>query len=601
MPASAARHTAILLLVSLVVLFTNLGGARLWDRDEPRNAGCAREMTQRGDWVTPVFNAELRAHKPILLYWLIMSANALFGAGEFAARFWSAALAVGTVSLTYGLGRRLFDARAGFWAAIALTTSLMFDVAGRAATPDSCLIFFSTAALSAYVQAAIPGDGGYFPRRWWQVAWMYGLMGVAVLAKGPVGAVLPTAVIGMFLLIMWLPAAETTAERPAWRRGLVACLRTFSPRHFVRTCWRMRPLSAIIVILAVAAPWYALVGWRTEGEFLRVFFGEHNLERASRAMEGHRGGPWFYPVAILVGFFPWSIFAGPVIADVAARLRQPGSWRPGYVFSLCWIGVYVGLFSLAQTKLASYVTPCYPALALLTGSFVSNWTRGAALGGRLWPLGAIIALGTVAVAITVAIPLASSRFLPGESVLGLLGVGLLAGAVAAGWQWRRRPDLAARAIGMTAVGFAVAVFGWAVPRVDRHQQNHALLAAIDRAGGHPRVGAFGRLEPTWVYYGGRPIDELTLDPAEAARDPGRWGPKRRPLAGEFFGQGKDRYIITTDRHWPQLRAALPPTATVLAISPLFLRREQLLLIGANDISTDGRSLEPPHFRDDGGR
>ena len=40
---------------------------------------------------------------------------------------------------------------------------------------------------------------------------MYAAMGLAVLAKGPVGLVLPTAVIGMLLLIMRLPARHVGA------------------------------------------------------------------------------------------------------------------------------------------------------------------------------------------------------------------------------------------------------------------------------------------------------------------------------------------------------------------------------------------------------
>ena len=71
--AAALRHGATIVAVAVVVLFTHLGGARLWDRDEPRNAGCAVEMLARADWVTPVFDGELRTHKPILLYWFIMT------------------------------------------------------------------------------------------------------------------------------------------------------------------------------------------------------------------------------------------------------------------------------------------------------------------------------------------------------------------------------------------------------------------------------------------------------------------------------------------------------------------------------------------------
>ena len=95
-----ARHTLFVISVAAVTFFTQLGASKLWDRDEPRNARCAWEMLDRGDWVVPTFNDELRTHKPILLYWLTMASYSVFGVSEFAARFASAALAVAVGSLT---------------------------------------------------------------------------------------------------------------------------------------------------------------------------------------------------------------------------------------------------------------------------------------------------------------------------------------------------------------------------------------------------------------------------------------------------------------------------------------------------------------------
>src|SRR5262245_65129288 len=132
-------------------MLSNLGGPRLWDRDEPRNAGCAREMLAANNWVVPIFNGELRAHKPVLLYWCIMASYLGLGVNELAARLPSALCAIGSVICVYRMGRRLFGPRAGLWAGIALATSLMFVVAGRAATPDALLIFCITLALTIYV------------------------------------------------------------------------------------------------------------------------------------------------------------------------------------------------------------------------------------------------------------------------------------------------------------------------------------------------------------------------------------------------------------------------------------------------------------------
>ncbi len=253
--ATTWRQWSVMVIVAVVVLFTNLGGPRLWDRDEPRNAGCAAEMLERGDLVTPVFDGELRTHKPILLYWLMMAAYQLLGVSEFSARFWSAALGVGTACLTYVIGRRMFSPQVGFWAAIILVTTLMYDVASRAATPDSLLIFWSTAAICCFVWGIYPpvaqgqraaGPARTFPR-WRAAALMYGCMGMAVLAKGPVGLVLPTAVIGMFLLVFTLPLGQRLASDDGRRRvldWLRAIVRPFAPAISWRPaggCGLLRP------------------------------------------------------------------------------------------------------------------------------------------------------------------------------------------------------------------------------------------------------------------------------------------------------------------------------------------------------------------------
>ena len=84
-------------LLAAIVLLSSLGSTKLWDRDEPRNAGCAREMLERGDLITPVFNSELRDAKPVFLYWVMIASYQLFGITEFAARFGSAFAGIGTV------------------------------------------------------------------------------------------------------------------------------------------------------------------------------------------------------------------------------------------------------------------------------------------------------------------------------------------------------------------------------------------------------------------------------------------------------------------------------------------------------------------------
>src|SRR5439155_15343069 len=180
--------------------------------------------------------------------WCIMASYLGLGVNEFAARLPSALCAMGSALCVYRLGRRLFGPQAGVWAGIALATSLMFVVAGRAATPDSLLIFCSTLALTIYVCGTFrprfettPPDAPpqlvtpnhYFPQHWPTVLSMYAAMGLGVLAKGPVGLLLPTAVIGLFLLIVRLPARSAETAPGTIREFAARLFTPFEPLHFL--------------------------------------------------------------------------------------------------------------------------------------------------------------------------------------------------------------------------------------------------------------------------------------------------------------------------------------------------------------------------------
>ena len=272
----------IIALISGTIFFTNLGGARLWDRDEPRNAGCALEMMERGNLVVPTFNDELRHQKPALLYWLIASAYSLFGVNEFSARFWSALLGIGTVCASYSVGVKLFNRNIAFLAAIALASSLMFVVAARAATPDSLLIFCCTVAMLIYANSVFSNpkitieDRTWFPENRWSIVGFYSFLGLAVLAKGPIGFLMPMAIVGMFMLLMRMPTTERSRNQGWLSRG-VSLLRPFQPRHFFKTLWAMKPLAGALIVLLLAAPWYIAVGAQTDGEWLRRFFLDENF------------------------------------------------------------------------------------------------------------------------------------------------------------------------------------------------------------------------------------------------------------------------------------------------------------------------------------
>jgi 4-amino-4-deoxy-L-arabinose transferase-like glycosyltransferase len=426
-----AGHYVLLLAAAVLLFLVNLGGPSLWDVDEGRNAGCAYEMLESGNYLVPTFNAELRVDKPPLLYWLQVVAYRLLGVSELAARLPSALAALLTVLLTYELGRALFRASTGLLAGLVFMSTPMVCASARFANPDALLNLFTVLPLLAcWLGCARTGKYPFV---------LVGLgMALAVLAKGPVGCVMPAAVIAVFLL---------------WTRQL-------------RLLWTPRLLLGALVFFLVALPWYALVGAETKGAFLRGFLLEHNLGRFRSPMEDHAGGPLYYVVVLTVGFAPWSVFVGLAAwyglktEDRGSRIEDRGSTRQprssilaprsssfAYRFLWCWIGAYFLFFTAAATKLPNYILPLAAPLAVLTARWLDRW-RGGEIRPALWALatclgclalvGVVAGLGLAVAGGAAAAWLPKVSYLTGLEWWGLVGLFPILGTVAAVWCLRRR-------------------------------------------------------------------------------------------------------------------------------------------------------------------
>jgi len=571
---SSYTYFGLALLVAASVFFVNLGQARLWDRDEPRNAGCAREMLERHDWVVPVFNGELRDHKPVLLYWFMMLAYSVFGVNEFAARFFSAFFGLGTIAITYDLGRRAFRPEVGFWAAFMLATCMMFPVAARAATPDSVLIFFSTAALWLYIRASVlpPATTDAGRPATALVMASYAAMGLAVLAKGPIGLLLPAGIIGLYHMVE--EPLRPGDGLPRFARWLAGIREFLHPARILAAVRRMGLFPGLVVTLAVAMPWYVWVGIRTNGEWLRGFFLTHNVGRFLHPMEDHSGPIFYYPLVLFACFFPWALFLISALTQAIKIVRRAEQGARVLTFLLIWGGVYIGFFSLAGTKLPNYITPALPAFALVTAWWLDSWSRQPQ--SNHWSpyvvAWILIACGLV---VSGAIPVAAHIFLPGEEILGILGLIWVAGGVACLLALRRRHRMGfAVALATAAWVFVVGVFGVAAVRVSRHQQFDYLariLRELQTSSQDPiTVAAYNSLEPSWVFYLGRPIQFL----------PASQGPE---VINEMARRG-DFCLLLTRKRYEQLREKLGSDLTPIAGIPYFLKkREEVLLLGTRKL------------------
>jgi 4-amino-4-deoxy-L-arabinose transferase-like glycosyltransferase len=299
---------------------------------------------------------------------------------------------------------------------------------------------------------------------------------------------------------------------------------------------------------------------------LHGFFVEHNLGRAAEAMEGHSGSLLYYPIATLLGFFPWSIFAVPVVIDAVGAIRRKESWSAGYLFSLCWVGVFMGLFSIARTKLPSYVTPMYPGLALVTAAYVVRWLEQRTQMAAYWPrisFGSLIAAG---VGMVVGLGVAFHIFAPGAQWLAVVGLIPLATGVAA-WIFTSYDNRVAaiRTLGVGAVALVICMFGFAAVEVDRHRHDDLLLASIRENHENPEAAVYRLLEPSWVFYFGKPIEVLSFKSVA------------EPI--KYLQEHENGYVITRACFSQDILDGLPADVQILADVPKFLEPEHVVVIG----------------------
>ena len=162
------------------------------------------------------------------------------------------------------------------------------------------------------------------------------VLGLAVLAKGPVAVVLT----GLTLLIF-----------AALRRDPV------TPRL------RLRPLQGLLITASVSLPWYA-AELLVEGQpFWDSFFGYHNLQRFTSVVNDHLQPWWFFGPVMLVAALP---FTPLLLIGLAQGLRgRPEPSDSLQQFSSSWLLAVLLLFTTAATKLPSYWLPATPAAALL--------------------------------------------------------------------------------------------------------------------------------------------------------------------------------------------------------------------------------------------
>ncbi|MCT7969443.1 glycosyltransferase family 39 protein [Laspinema sp. D1] len=385
-PNKFALLLSILGLIGIgwIAFLWKLGSVGLVDETEPLFAEAARQMVVTGDWITPYFNQETRFDKPPLIYWLMAIAYQIFGVNEWAVRLPSALAAIflmgfvfftllyftvphSSIALeakepepTRNIPRKAWFC-AGLGGAIA---ALNFQTIawGRIGVSDMLLSACMGSALLAFFWGYANSNAFQQPENqlkpplhstvltpdaWYVIFYIF--IALAILAKGPVGIVLPGLIIGSFAIYLGK----------------------------VKELWReIKPLRGILIITIIALPWYILVTLANGETYIQTFFGYHNFERFTQVVNNHSEAWYFYFLVLLAGFSPWSIYLP--IAITRLRFWKRSRWqnqpRANHLglLALFWLGGIFIFFTIAVTKLPSYILPALPGAAILVALFWSE-------------------------------------------------------------------------------------------------------------------------------------------------------------------------------------------------------------------------------------
>lgn len=325
----------LLVILSISVLFFHLGTRPFLSSGEARAGEIAVEMLEGGNFIIPYLNEKIILTKPPLFHWSIIVCYKLFGISEFSARFPSSLAGLISVILVYLLGKKLWDKRTGFISGIILVTSPLFFWSARCARIDSLLLFFITLSIYCFWR-------GYevLPKgKVWFLGWFFA-MGLGMLAKGPVGVIIPLIIPILFLI-------------------------------FIHKSYFLRKLNwfwGLLLFFIIIFPWFIAIYFLVPHYKGEIFF----LKQIWIWLIGH--GEWYkgylYITYLFSGFFPWGLVLPIVFLYTWKDFRNRKDERIAFLW--IWIFVVLFIFCFFGEKVSRYILPLYPAISLLTAKVISN-------------------------------------------------------------------------------------------------------------------------------------------------------------------------------------------------------------------------------------
>lgn len=334
----------IVCVIAVMLTVPFLGLTDFYSKGEPREAVVAYTMVEHGNWILPINNGGDIPYKPPFFHWCIALFSLLQGhVSEFTSRLPSALALVAMSVGGFVFFAKRKNANMALLATLLSLTAFEVHRAGINCRVDMVNTAFMVGAL-------------FLMFRWWErgkhtMPWLAILcMSGATLTKGPVGMLLPCAVMGVFML---------TQRESLWS-----------------TVWRLGLTALLSLVLPLC--WYYAAYLQGGDEFLRLV-KEENIDRllGKMAYESHENPFWYNFVTLITGWLPYTLlFVFSLFVLPWKRFSKSGFLQsvrraePMQVFVWLAFGLILFFYCIPKSKRSVYLLPCYPFMAWLMAQYV---------------------------------------------------------------------------------------------------------------------------------------------------------------------------------------------------------------------------------------
>ncbi len=355
----------IVCVIAVMLTVPFLGLTDFYSKGEPREAVVAYTMVEHGNWILPINNGGDIPYKPPFFHWCIALFSLLQGhVSEFSSRLPSALALVAMSVGGFVFFAKRKNANMALLATLLSLTAFEVHRAGINCRVDMVNTAFMVGALFLMYQ-------------WWErgkhtMPWLAILcMSGATLTKGPVGMLLPCAVMGVFML---------TQRESLWS-----------------TVWRLGLTALLSLVLPLC--WYYAAYLQGGDEFLRLV-KEENIDRllGKMAYESHENPFWYNFLTLITGWLPYTLlFVFSLFVLPWKRFSKSGFMQsvrraePMQVFVWLAFGLILFFYCIPKSKRSVYLLPCYPFMAWLMAQYVV-WlvaNRLSAVKAYAWLMGVL--------------------------------------------------------------------------------------------------------------------------------------------------------------------------------------------------------------------